>query len=42
MGQVQHDVITIVMTAVVMIDRRGERPRRRGEAVLIRAGNEAA
>ena len=41
-GQVQDDVMAIVMTAFVMILWRGERPRRRREAVLVRAHNEAA
>ena len=36
------EVIAMLMTAYVMIDMEGERPRRRGEAVLIRADNEAA
>ena len=35
-------VMAMVMTAYVMIDIRGERPARRGEAVLMRADNEAA
>ena len=34
--------MAIVMTAFVMVHRRGERPRRKGEAVLLRADNEAA
>ena len=36
------EVMAMVMTAYVMIVMRGERPRRRGEAVLMRADNEAA
>ena len=36
------EVMAMVMTAYVMIDLKEERPRRRGEAVLMRADNEAA
>ena len=36
------EVVAMVMTAYVMIDMKGEIPRRRGEAVLMRADNEAA
>ena len=36
------EVMAMAMTAYVMIDMKGERPRRRGEAVLVRADNEAA
>ena len=36
------EIMAMVMTAYVMIDMKGERPRRRGEAVLMRADNEAA
>ena len=36
------EVMAMVMTAYVMIDMKGERPRRIGEAVLMRADNEAA
>ena len=35
------EVMAMLMTAYVMIDMNGERPRRRGEAVLMRADNEA-
>ena len=36
------EVMAMVMTAFVMVDMRGERPGRKGEAVLMRADNEAA
>ena len=34
--------MAMVMTAYVMVDMRGERAVRKGEAVLMRADNEAA
>ena len=36
------EVMATVMAAYVTIDMKGERPRRRGKAVLMRAVNEAA
>ena len=36
------EVMAIVMTSYVMVDMRGERPVRRGEAFLMRGDNEAA
>jgi len=36
------EVMAMVVTAFVMVDMRGERPGRKGEAVLMRADNEAA
>ena len=36
------EVMVMLMTAHVMIDMKGEGPRRRGEAVLMTAENEAA
>ena len=36
------EVMAMVMTAYVMIDMKGERPRRRWKAVLMRADNKAA
>ena len=36
------EVMAMVVTAFVMVDMRGDRPGRKGEAVLMRADNEAA
>ena len=36
------ELMTVVMTAYVVIDMRREKPCRRGEAVMMRAKNEAA
>ena len=36
------EVMAMVMAAYVMVDMRGDRPVRKGEAVLMRADNEAA
>ena len=36
------EVMPMVLTALVMLDMRGERPGRKGEEVSMRAENEAA
>lgn len=37
----QNDAMAVVLTAFVMIDRKGERPRKIRETVLVRADNGA-